>query len=85
MKQRSITIKTDKVMEVRIKFSADVYIKGDSIEEIRNKFEELPLFSADALEEYGAEYSETLLIEDAETYDDLSKEWYGNNCVDNHK
>ena len=38
-------------MEVRIKFSADVYIKGDNMAEVREKFENLALFSADALEE----------------------------------
>ena len=65
-------------MEVRIKFSADVYIKGETLAEIRNKFEEMPLFSADALEEGCAEYSETLLIEDAETYKELSDEWNSN-------
>ena len=63
-------------MEVRIKFSADVYIKGDNMAEIREKFESMPLFSADALEEGSAEYCETLLIEDADTYDDLSHEYY---------
>jgi rubrerythrin len=63
-------------MEVRIKFSADVYIKGDNMAEIREKFENMPLFSAEALEEGSAEYCETLLIEDADTYDDLSHEYY---------
>ena len=68
-------------MEVRIKFSADVYIKGDNMAEIREKFENMPLFSADALEEGSAEYCETLLIEDADTYDDLSQEY--DNCYNN--
>ena len=61
-------------MEVRIKFSADIYVKGESIKEIREKFESMPLFTVEALDNF-AEYSETLLIEDAETYQDLSDEW----------
>ena len=62
-------------MEVRIKFSAEVYIKGEDMSEIKSKFEMLPLFSADALEDNGAEFGEILLVEDAETYKDLRKEY----------
>lgn len=62
-------------MEARIKFSADVYIKGDSMKEIRDKWEMLPLFSGKALEEASAEFSEVLLVEDAETNKDLQKQW----------
>ena len=62
-------------MEVRIKFSANIYIKGESMAEIKEKFENFPIFSADALEEGGAEFSELLLVEDAETYKDLMKEY----------
>jgi hypothetical protein len=61
-------------MEVRIKFSADIYIKGESMREIKEKFESMPLFTAEALDNF-VEYSETLLIEDANTYKDLSDEW----------
>jgi hypothetical protein len=35
----------------------------------------MPLFSADALEDGSAEFSELLLVEDAETYDDLMDEY----------
>ena len=59
------------MVEVRIKFSADLYIEGNTIEEVREKWENMPLFSPDA-EKCGAEYCETLLIEDAETFKDLS-------------
>ena len=62
-------------MEVRIKFSGEVYIKGENMSEIKSKFEMLPLFSADALEDNGAEFGEILLVEDAETYKDLRKEY----------
>ena len=58
-------------MEVRFKFSADVYIKGDNMQEIRNKWEELNLFSWEAYDN-GAVFCETLLIEDAETCEDLT-------------
>ena len=61
-------------MEIRIKFSADIYIEGKTMEEIRNKFESLSLWSEEA-EECNAEYSETLLVEDADTYDDMQDEF----------
>lgn len=59
------------MVEVRIKFSADLYIEGNTIEEVREKWENMPLFSPDA-EKCGVEYCETLLIEDTETFKDLS-------------
>ena len=62
-------------MVVRFKFSADVYISGKDMAEIKQKFEDMPLFSADALEDGSAEFSELLLVEDAETYDDLMDEY----------
>jgi hypothetical protein len=62
-------------MVVIFKFSADVYISGKDMAEIKQKFEEMPLFSADALEDGSAEFSELLLVEDAETYDDLMDEY----------
>lgn len=62
-------------MEARIKFSADIYIKGESMKEVKQKFEEMPLFSADALEDGCAEFSEVLLVEDAETHEDLIKKY----------
>ena len=62
-------------MEIRFKFSADVYIKGNNMSEIKEKFENMPLFSADALEEGSAEFSELLLVEDAETNADLMTEY----------
>ena len=64
--------KTKENMEkVRIKFSADLIIEGENMEEVREKWENMPLFSKEA-EECGVEYSETLLIEDADTYQDLT-------------
>ena len=65
-------------MEIRIKFSAEVYIKGDDMNEIKSKFEDMPLFSADAIEDCGAEFGEILLVEDAETYKDMMNEY--NKC-----
>lgn len=58
-------------MEVRFKFSADLVISGDNIAEIKEKWETMPLFCQDA-EKCGVEFCDTLLIEDAETYEDLS-------------
>ena len=62
-------------MEVRFKFSADVYISGKDMTEIKQKFEDMPLFSADALEEGSAEFSELLLVENADTYEDLMSDY----------
>ena len=64
-------------MKVRIKFSADIYIEGGNMAEVKSKWETMPLFSVDALDN-GMEYSETLLVEDAETNADLMHEF--SNC-----
>lgn len=61
-------------VSVRIKFSADIVLEGDSIDDVRTKWESMELFSDDA-KKCGVEYSETLLIEDSETYEDLSEKW----------
>lgn len=61
-------------MEVRIKFSADIYIEGETMKEIRSKWENLPLWSEKA-KERSAEFSEVELVEDAETYNDLRNEF----------
>ena len=42
-----------------------------------NGSKELARLMVEKAKECGVEYSETLLIEDAETYDDLTHEWYG--------
>jgi hypothetical protein len=61
------------MVNVRVKFSADLIIDAESYEEARLKWEQLPLFSQEA-KEYGVEYCETLLMEDADTYEDV--DWY---------
>lgn len=65
-------------MRVRIKFSADVYIEGKDMSEVKEKFDCMPLFSADALLNGYAEFNELLLVEDAETYNDLMEEYQKN-------
>lgn len=62
------------MVKVRVKFSADLVIEAESIEEARKEWENLPLWSEDA-EKRGVEFSETLLIEDADTYEDISDKW----------
>ena len=62
------------MVKVRVKFSADLVIEAESIEEARNEWESLPLWSEDA-KKCGVEFSETLLIEDADTYEDISDKW----------
>ena len=62
-------------MKFRIKFSADIYIKGESMNEIKTNFENFPIFSADALEDGCAEFSNILLVEDADTCEDLMEKY----------
>lgn len=61
-------------MEVRFKLSFDVYVEGKNMKEISEKFDCMPLFTVEALDS-GAEISELLLVENAETYEDLMKEY----------
>lgn len=61
-------------MEVRVKFTADVYIEGNSIEDIKNKWEGMDLFSEEA-KSHGAEFGEVLIVDDAETYEDLMEKF----------
>ena len=61
-------------MEVRFKLSFDVYVEGKDMKEISEKFDCMPLFTVEALDS-GAEISELLLVENAETYEDLMKEY----------
>ena len=61
-------------MEVRFKLSFDVYVEGKDMKEISEKFDCMPLFTVEALDS-GAEMSELLLVENAETYEDLMKEY----------
>lgn len=61
-------------MEVKFKLSFDVYVEGKDMKEIREKFDGMPLFTVEALDS-GAEINELLLVENAETYEDLMKEY----------
>lgn len=62
-------------MEVRIKFSADVVITACDVQEARRKWESMPLWSEE-MRDAGAEFSEVLLIEDADTCEDLKSDFY---------
>lgn len=66
-------------MEVRIKFDADIVITGDTMEQVRSKFENMPLWSEEA-KACSVEFSEIQLIEDADTYKDLTDEY--DSCYD---
>ena len=68
-------------MEVRFKFSADIYIKGENMDEVRRKFESIPLFSEEANKECGVEFCELLLVEEAETNQDLYDEYIGSDLT----
>jgi len=66
-------------MEVRIKFSADIVITGDTMQDVRENFEGMELWS-DKAKSSMVEFSEILLVEDAETYDDLMHDY--DHCYD---
>ena len=59
------------MVRVRVKFSADLIVEGETIEQAQEKWLTMPLFSEEA-KECGVEYSETLLVEDAETYEEIN-------------
>jgi hypothetical protein len=59
------------MVRVRVKFSADLIVEGETIEQAQEKWLTMPLFSEEA-KDCGVEYSETLLVEDAETYEDIN-------------
>ena len=62
-------------VSVRIKFSADLVIEADTMEEAREKWCSMSLFSDEAME-CDAEFCEELLIEDAESYEDVKDEFW---------
>lgn len=66
--------KQQEPIEVRIKFSASVYIKGKTMREIKEKWENCLLLAEDT-DDVFHEFGERLLVEDAKTYKDLSKEF----------
>jgi len=59
------------MVRVRIKFSADLVVEAETIEQAQEKWYCMPLFSEEA-KDCGVEYSETLLVEDAETYEEIN-------------
>ena len=61
-------------MRVRFKFDADIVIEGDNMTEVRENWEQLPLFTQNAVD-CGVEFGEIILIEDADTYEDLVHEF----------
>jgi len=61
-------------MRVRFKFDADIVIEGDNMTEVRENWEQLPLFTQNAVD-CGVEFGEIILIEDADTYEDLTHEF----------
>lgn len=64
-------------MEIRISYRSEIYLEGDSLEEIKRKFEDINLDPVgkddESVTDYG--YVELVSVEDANTYDDLEKEW----------
>ena len=59
------------MVRVRVKFSADLVVEAETLEQAQEKWLTMPLFSEEA-KECGVEYSETLLVEDAETYEEIN-------------
>lgn len=62
------------MVKVRIKFSADIVIEGETLSDVKENWERMPLWSKEALDS-GVDFCEELLIEDAETYEDIENEW----------
>lgn len=61
-------------MKVRIKFDADIVLEGNNMRKIKDKWMNLPLFSQEALNN-SVEFGEIILVEDADTYDDLMSDY----------
>lgn len=59
--------KEHKTMRVRLTYRVETYVEGDTIEECKANFE-----NAEQLDE---QFVEMVSVEDADTYDDLSKQW----------
>ena len=54
-------------MRVRLTYRVETYVEGDTIEDCKANFE-----NAEQLDE---QFVEMVSVEDADTYDDLSKQW----------
>jgi hypothetical protein len=61
------------MVRVRVKFSADLVVEAETLEQAHEKWITMPLFSKEA-EDCGVEYNETLLVENAGTYEEI--DWY---------
>lgn len=61
-------------MKVRIKFDADLVIEADTLADAKDKWVNLPIFTKEAMD-CSVEFGEIILVEDAETYDDIENEW----------
>lgn len=61
-------------MKVRITFRSEVILEGDTLGEVSSKWEGLPIFSTEALDN-GAEFIETVSVEDADTFEDIMSEF----------
>jgi hypothetical protein len=59
------------MVRVRVKFSADLVVEAETLEQAQEKWLTMPLFSKEA-KKCSVEYSETLLVEDAETYEEIN-------------
>ena len=62
-------------MKVRISFRSDILIEGETMSDVRRKWENIELFSADA-EASDVCFLDIDCIEDAETYEELSDEFF---------
>ena len=62
-------------MKVRIAFRSDVIIEGETMKDVREKWENMTLFSNEA-EKADVSFLDIDCIEDADTYDDVEREFY---------
>lgn len=67
-------------MKIRITFRSECYVEGDSMAEIRDKYETTNIYSEEFLENLDGDFVETMTVEDADTYEDKSSEYF--HCYD---
>lgn len=59
-------------MSIRFTFRMEAYVEGETIEEIKEKYSEIICRQT----ENGADFVETVSVEDGDTYEDLWNKFY---------
>ena len=61
-------------MVARICFRSEIYVEGETMDEIRSKWYNVDLFAGEAAN-MGASFLDVEVVEDGETYDDLTSDF----------